>query len=271
MKPANIILDLLRTYADRGTSVRNIMATGAMFGCTENQMRVNLSRLAARQMIENFSRGCYRLKGATDPLNEFIEDWRLGEARVRPWQNTWLLAFAAADPAAALPAANDRRHWALNSHGFRAVAPHCWIRPDNLALSHDDLEQRLQQLGMGAATAIASNAHINPQWQSQWRAQFSSQDLLQRYQQVLAALTQSLQGLRKLPRPAAMKETFHLGGQAIQLLAKDPLLPAEMLDTSARAALWQLMLDYDRLGRDIWADAEAGKPGAIPMARQTFH
>jgi phenylacetic acid degradation operon negative regulatory protein len=271
MKPANIILDLLRTYAERGTSVRNIMATGAMFGFSENQMRVNLSRLAARQIIENFSRGCYRLNGATDPLNEFIEDWRLGEARVRPWRKTWLLAFAAADSAPDQTAAIDRSNWALGSHGFRAVAPHCWIRPDNLALSHDDLEQRLQHLGLSMDTGIASNAHISALWQSKWRAQFDPQDILQRYQEALAALTQSLNGLQQLPRPAAMKETFNLGGQAIQLLAKDPLLPAEMLDPATRAALWQLMLDYDRQGRDIWADAEAGKPRAIPTAQLAFH
>ncbi|MCH7744410.1 MAG: PaaX family transcriptional regulator, partial [Proteobacteria bacterium] len=52
MKPSGVILDLLRTYQQQGTSARNIMATGKMFGFNENAMRVNLSRLASRQIIE---------------------------------------------------------------------------------------------------------------------------------------------------------------------------------------------------------------------------
>jgi hypothetical protein len=49
VKPANVIHEMLRTYAERGTSVANIMATGAMFGFNDNQMRVGLSRLVAKQ------------------------------------------------------------------------------------------------------------------------------------------------------------------------------------------------------------------------------
>ena len=97
MKPVNIILDLLRTYMERGTSVANIMATGAMFGCSENQMRVNLSRLAAKGSIVNFARGAYRLAEALDPVNDFIESWRLGEDRTKPWTHTWLLAASSAN------------------------------------------------------------------------------------------------------------------------------------------------------------------------------
>ncbi|MBT7541356.1 MAG: PaaX family transcriptional regulator, partial [Gammaproteobacteria bacterium] len=40
--------------------MRNIMRTGAMFGFSENLMRVSLSRLAAKGTVENFKRGYYR-------------------------------------------------------------------------------------------------------------------------------------------------------------------------------------------------------------------
>ena len=85
MKPSGVILDLLRTYQKRGTSARNIMATGKMFGFKENAMRVNLSRLASRQIIENFKRGHYRLTPGTNPVIEFIAAWRQGEQRYRTW------------------------------------------------------------------------------------------------------------------------------------------------------------------------------------------
>ena len=57
----------------------------------------------------------------------------------------------------------------------------------------------------------------------------------------------------------ARLETFTLGGQGINLLAKDPLLPAAMVDTGARAQLWQTMLTYDRVGQAYWAGARSAR------------
>ena len=53
MKPANFILDLLRTYKRRGTSARNIMASAKFFDFSDNLIRVTLSRLVARGIIKN--------------------------------------------------------------------------------------------------------------------------------------------------------------------------------------------------------------------------
>ena len=267
MKPVNIILDLLRTYMERGTSVANIMATGAMFGCSENQMRVNLSRLTAKGSIVNFARGAYRLAETLDPVSDFIESWRLGEGRTKPWTRTWLLAASSASTDANN---QNRHHWALHSHGFRPASSDCWIRPDNLALTHQPLAQRLLQLGVSADTVLASNANINARWQEHWQTQFNPASLTQSYLQTRDSLIESMATLPRLPKQTAMKETFYLGGHAIQVLAKDPLLPAEFLDSEPRHALWRAMLDYDRMGRELWADAETNKPYRIPTAKLAF-
>ena len=79
MKPANLILSLLRTYQHQGTSVKNIMDTGAMFGFNQNMMRVNLSRLVTRGLVVNTGRGHYRICEVADPVNQFVENWRAGE------------------------------------------------------------------------------------------------------------------------------------------------------------------------------------------------
>ena len=267
MKPTNIILDLLRTYTDRGTSVSNIMATGAMFGCSENQMRVNLSRLVTKGSIVNFARGYYRLANTLDPVSDFIESWRLGEARVKPWARTWLLAFGSAGKNLA---EQNRHNWALLSHGFRPVVADCWIRPDNLALSLAKLSQRLRQLGLGPDTVLACNGGIDSRWQQQWLTQFDRLALAKSYLQTHDALCESMSSLYRLAKQTAMKETFYLGGHAIQILAKDPLLPAEYLDQTPRHALWQVMLEYDRMGRELWAEADDDKPLSIPTAKLAF-
>jgi len=158
VKPANIILDLLRTYAERGTSVANIMATGAMFDFNDNRMRVGLSRLVAKQTIENFSRGFYRLSNTTDPFNTFIERWRLGESRILPWDHRWLLVHRSRDAA---PTTQAKSEWALTNHGFREAIKDCWIRPDNTALDLDELEHQLHHLGLEHEAMLASAAKLN--------------------------------------------------------------------------------------------------------------
>ena len=57
----------------------------------------------------------------------------------------------------------------------------------------------------------------------------------------------------KLAPEAAMAESFMLGGQAIQALARDPLLPEEILPTRDRDALVRALREYDALGRACWA------------------
>jgi phenylacetic acid degradation operon negative regulatory protein len=250
VKPASVILNLLRTYAEQGTSVTNIMATGAMFGFSDNRMRVGLSRLVAKRTIENFSRGCYRLTSATDQFNAFIEQWRLGESRVVPWGHRWLLVHRSRDVS---PTAATKGEWALTHQGFRETHKGCWIRPDNLALDPNMLEAQLRYLGLEDEALLASDAKLNAQWQQRWLTQVTPERLLERYRLMSRRLTSSLAGLPNLNRAAAMKASFQLGGQAIEMLSTDPLLPAELLDTEPRESLWRLLCNYDRVGRELWA------------------
>ena len=60
-------------------------------------------------------------------------------------------------------------------------------------------------------------------------------------------------------------ESFRLGGEGIHVLAKDPLLPQELIDTALRANLWQTMIDYDRLGREIWSGGKREGGASMPV------
>ena len=71
-KPSDFILDLLRTYGQKGTSTQNLMPSSRMLKFDENLIRVTLSRLVARGLIENFERGLYRLTKLSDSITELI-------------------------------------------------------------------------------------------------------------------------------------------------------------------------------------------------------
>jgi len=255
MKPASIILDLLRTYPSRGTSVQKIMGTGAMFDFSENLMRVSLSRLAAKGTIENFRRGFYRLTDSTDPLNDFIEEWRLGDSKRRPWHNGWILVQS------------GTASWALKANGFRHIDTNLWARPDNLARSTSELQKLLTDLGAPEDCIIATNACLANKQAEHVVGQFDLAMLRARYLETIGKLSESLDRLEVIPTGAAQRECFHLGGSAIQVLALDPLLPDEILPGHERHKLWELMLVYDKVGREIWRGQNEDQPTTLPRAQ----
>ncbi len=246
--PTSLILDLLRSARSRPYAAGALIEAGALFGFSENTIRVTLSRLASRGTIDSPSRGRYQLSRQTDALNEFVERWRLGEARVRPWQpGQWL--FAHPGPAAA------GSHWALTALGFRAIRDGLWVRPDNLALSLSELRTLGGGIGLGADVLLLAGIPEGEPVPDAWAAVWRPDQLGAGYRQTRERLEASASGLADLPPEQARVECFRLGGEAIHRLAKDPLLPAELVDSNARRELWQVLLRYDVQGKEIWAAA----------------
>jgi hypothetical protein len=116
---------------------------------------------------------------------------------------------------------------------------------------------------MGAAT-LAS--HL----QQRWLDYFDRDALNQAYIHTVERLGTSMLNLELMPVSAAKKESFNLGGHAIALLVKDPLMPSCFQNPETRQQLWQTMLLYDEAGRSVWADGDsvrgssANTPNVIP-------
>jgi phenylacetic acid degradation operon negative regulatory protein len=263
MKPTSIILDLLRTYGSRGTSVQDLTATGALFGFNSNRIRVSLSRLASRGVIENCRRGHYRLCQTADPVSHFAEGWRLGEARVKFWQEDWICIHLPVTSAA-----GKKSPWALANFGFIAIDRQFWIRPNNLSASNTELRNQLQSIGLAIDAVMIGAAQLTQDISQQWLHAFEPEQLQQRYLAMTGTLETSMRQLPKLDKALAKKQSFQLGGQCIQLLAKDPLLPEQWLDPSAREALWRTMCRYDEIGRQVWASEH--KPDVTPISQIEF-
>lgn len=246
MKTNAVILDLLRTFGTRGTSVQDITETGALFNISENTIRVNLSRLATKKLIEPVKRGHYRLCQNASSVNEFAESWRLGESRVKPWlDNHWICIN--------LAKTDDKSKWALTNYGFRPIIDGFWLRPANLTLRTADLVKRLKALGLTKSAICTDGAQLVQSDESAWINCFDLDALENTYQQTRLRLEASLERLPAMARDEAKRESFALGGAAIEVLAKDPLVPEQYLSPVSREALWTTLMAYDQTGRQIWA------------------
>lgn len=250
--PGAVILDLLRSSPGRERSTRSLVQAGKLFGFSGNAMRVNLSRLAARGRIESPARGRWRLTRSTDALNDFVERWRLGEARVRPWEpGTWLLAHRPEDTAP-----DPRDAWILDALGFRAVRPGLLARPDNLAEPLPDVRALARGLGLGETVLIVAARLDEDPAPRGWVARWAPAALETAYADGRRRLDESARRLPGLAPDRARLECFALGGTMINRLAKDPLLPSELVDAGARRALWRAMVEYDAQGRHYWGLGE---------------
>lgn len=90
----------------------------------------------------------------------------------------------------------------------------------------------------------------------QWSSFFDIDQLNQQ-------LHNSLDNLANLSNVAAKKGTFLIGGAAIQILIKDPLIPDQIQAPRMREALRQTMLEYDNYGRAIWVVQLKDSPSII--------
>jgi len=244
--PSAVILDMLRSARSRRRTARSLISAGALFGFSANTMRVNLSRLMARGLIESPERGLYQLSSQTDAVNEFVERWHLGEARVRPWsRGAWLFAHLEGDAGGSV--------WSLEALGFRAVRSGLFARPDNLALTTGELHALATGLGLGPGVLLITGMPDEAATADRWPTLWQPERLNEEYEDACRRLEASACRLPELPRDEARLECFTLGGEMIHRLAKDPLLPAGMVNVEARERLWRAMLDYDAQGKEIWA------------------
>lgn len=252
MQPAarSLILDLLSTLR-RGSAmpVGALVEAGALFGLSENNVRVTLTRLLADGRVARDERGHYRLGDAARPVGAHVRGWRHRDRRTRRWNGGWLAVHAGP---AGRPAQRGRAR-ALRLFGFAALRPGLWIRPDNLAQPLAEVRGALAALGLPAGDLVCVLGELDAASEARARRLWDVAALRRAYRTLESALATSEARLPGLPPAAAMAESFALGGRALRHLVLDPLLPDAICPATERDALLDRMRRYDRLGRLAWA------------------
>lgn len=268
MKPEarHLVLNLLLGTAHRRLSAREAVASCALFGIRENNVRVALARLAAGGMIESVERGQYRLGPKAAGLAGDVSSWRDVETRVRDWDGGWIAVHVGALPRSdrALRRIRER---ALALLGLRELDAGLFVRPDNLSGGVDALRDRLARLGLGAEAAVFVAHSFDDERRRRAECLWDAATLDRGYRETRAALEGWLSrwsaGTPPLPIEAAARESFVLGNDAIRQLVFDPLLPAPLVDVDARRAFVDAVRRFDGVGHSIWRRFLLGATGGL--------
>lgn len=248
----SLILDVLRASDPTPLPVFLLVGVAQVFDISENAVRVNLSRLVAKGILEQDERGYYRCSQASSPIRQWANRWWLGEQRVTEWRGDYWLLQPDADLNAAQRRSIGRACYRM---GFREAWPERWLRPDNLSAEPEQLIADLAALAEDQRFLLTKVSEFHGH-QANWdaRSLWSVDDLHAEYQQLIQALEASLEAVPRYSLEEVFKESYLLGGDAIHCLAIDPLLPQEYCDVTLRQALTALMKRYDDVCRPYWRE-----------------
>lgn len=251
ISPKSLVLDLLRvTPRDSPVPIRLLVEIGALFGLNDNAVRVAVARLMSAGLVDSHGeRGSYRLSSRTRPLNRLIDEWRLGPRRTCAWRGHWIAIHV---PRGLARADRRRTIFAMGRFGFAEGLEGMWVRPDNLAGSLRALELRLDGLGLDGGCELFAVRDAAPSLAAAWCRLWPIDKLQHDYKTSFRHLQRSAERVSSMACDRALVETFSLGGAAIRILARDPLLPDEITPSRPRDALTRAMLAYDELGRATW-------------------
>jgi len=248
-----VALTAARHAPRSGVEVWQMVKIGTLFGFADNAVRVAVTRLCAAGRLESVGAGSYRLTPAERKLHKHGERWNSGEERVRPWKGGFL---AVSLPARTNANRGTRRasETALQRLGFReGVAPRVYLRPDNLRQRRGVTEAQLTDFGLQSDAEVFVMGGFSDRLMRAELLQLWPTDEMEReYRRRIRDLGRTLDRASDMALEEALVELSVVGGAAVRTLARDPLLPDEMMPSASRAELTQVGLRYTALARSLW-------------------
>ncbi|MBB3012583.1 PaaX family transcriptional regulator C-terminal domain-containing protein [Cupriavidus alkaliphilus] len=246
-----LILKLLVASETETLDAADAIRACALFGISDNNARVALTRLASADLIEAAGRGTYRLGPEGRALGEDISAWRIAEQRVRPWDGTWIAVLIAGLGRSDRTALRARER-ALALVGMRQLEEGLYVRPDNLAGGVAHARERLYGLGVEDSAPVFTVRDFDTGLESKARGLWNGKEIVKGYREGKRLLEKSEAKLDTLPLELAAKESYLLGDQAIRQLVFDPMLPEPLVSVADRVAFGSQVRRYDEVGRSIW-------------------
>ncbi len=259
----SLIVDLLSASPEQRIPVGGLVQVAHVFGIGESSLRVALSRLCAAGTVVPVSRGEYTLSRAAAPLQRRVSSWREATADRVPWDGSWVCVHGLIK-GRSKAVLSERR--ALRLLGFAEVTPSLRVRPENLRGGVPAIRERLRALGLAEERMVGRLDELTDADRDRLATHWDPSSIAAGHDAMREHLASSAASLADRPLEEALRESFHLGGEAIRQIVLDPLLPEALGDPEPLRALVRAMDDYDRLGRGLW-EAFFGDPAVRAPAR----
>ncbi len=246
----SLLLDVLRSTKSTAWPVKKLIEVANIFSIKESAVRVTLSRLVSRGLIETDERGSYLMTSAYDPVRNWIDDWQKGEDRLTDWNGLWLCVLP---PIKIRKKDQQLLDKAVQRLGFRVVQERMWARPDNLTLPIERMNELLEAMS-GVSTlmyATVTKLHSS-EGELKLDLLWNRSVMEKEYRHCTKRLKRCMAQQQDLKSVAAMKESILVGGEAIRLLALDPLLPDCMVDKTLRVELDSTTHIYNAMYHEAW-------------------
>ncbi|GEA05578.1 hypothetical protein KUL42_03390 [Alteromonas sp. KUL42] len=246
-----LLLKLLSSRENIQMNAAAAVRVGALFGISENNIRVTLNRLHSAKLLNVVERGYYQLGPSGKQFADEISQWRFAEQHLVPWQSDWIVVQAT------MLSKSDKKQQRINDRalkllGMKALSSGMYIRPNNMRGGAAYVRNKLQNLGLSEKVFVYRATDFDKTTHNSASALWRVKSLTASYQQGITSLTQSLQKIPALSLDDATKETFEIGDNALRNLVFDPLLPEPLIDVALRQQYRALVEQYDDVGAGIW-------------------
>lgn len=246
-----LLLRLLVRRQEQTIEAADAVRACALFSISTNNARVALNRLLSSGLLETVGRGTYTLGPAGQALGREVAAWREAEARLRPWDGSWVMVSTTALGRTDRKALRGRER-TLALLGFRSLDEGLSIRPDNFKGGVGEIRERLHALGLEVEAPVFVASDLDPRLEEHARTLWVTDRLEDHYASTRAELERSLARLAILPIEEAARESYLLGDQAVRQLVFDPLLPDPLVSSVQRQAFVETLKRYDAAGFDVW-------------------
>jgi phenylacetic acid degradation operon negative regulatory protein len=122
--------------------------------------------------------------------------------------------------------------------GFRELDKAFYIRPNNLQGGRQQVQQRLNKLGLESNAPVFRITELDMQSRQTIPSLWPTEQIEQAYKETTEKMQRWLQQAHQMDMTQAATESFLMGEKAIRQMNYDPLLPEQMTNASNRKSFF---------------------------------
>jgi phenylacetic acid degradation operon negative regulatory protein len=248
-----LILSLLSAPSLEEVEVGHLVKWAELFDIEPTATRVAVGRLAKSGFITARKRGVYTIGPQGSLMARTASNWSLAEQRIRPWKGGWIIVHCSHLGRSNKTALRARER-AFRLNGFAEMVSGLWCRPDNYTRPLTETREILLAIGLEPEAVMMQVSDIPGTQERELFGCWPREELEAGYHKAMENMATSTLRVGNLDIADAARETFLVGESVIRRINADPLLPEQMVDTAVRQRMIQAMMDYNTLGRSVWAE-----------------